>query len=83
MSNKNEMINNYDYGIGGISSQKIIISRPQLFYGSYAQGLDRVKVRESNNDFVRSHHLVVFMFEDVTMPDIQELLPRGYGCSMR
>ena len=41
VSNKNEITNNYDYGIGGISSQKIVIGIEQLFHSSNASGCEQ------------------------------------------
>ena len=38
VSNENEMIDNCDYGTGGISSQKIVIGIEQLFHSSNASG---------------------------------------------
>ena len=79
MSRENEMINNYDYVMERISSQEKYFRRRQLLKTVHiASDCQFTCVScELHDDFVWSHHLVVFVLEDVAVPDVEEFLSPG------
>ena len=74
MSHANELIDNYDDFIRRIPSGEIVFECTDLFQLYLHSGLPQCVTLGLHDHFVRPHHLVVFMLQDVTVPDVEELI---------